>query len=257
MTETNKAIGVFDSGLGGISVLKELVKQMPNESYLYFGDSAFAPYGEKKREAIRERCIAICDEFMKKGVKAIVIACNTATSACVNELRLRYDIPIIGMEPALKPAVDGKTMQHVIVMATPFTLRETKFEQLMSRYEQDHKIEKLPSPQLVKIVEGGKLHDDQLVLETLRSYFAPYDLQTIDSIVLGCTHFVFYRDKIREIVGDKISLIDGNYGTCKHLKEMLKQNGTLQTGTKKGSVIIENSSDDKSYLQLSEELFTY
>ena len=256
MTEAKKAIGVFDSGLGGISVLKELVKQMPNEKYLYFGDSAFAPYGEKKRDEIRERCISICDNFVKKGVKAIVIACNTATSACVNVLRKRYpDIPIVGMEPALKPAVDQKSKQHVIVMATPFTLREEKFENLMSRYESEHQIDKLPTPQLVKIVEGGKLHDDALVLETLHSYFAPYDLKSVDSIVLGCTHFVFYRDKIREIVGDDITIIDGNYGTCKHLQDLLRQKDALQLTPGNHEVIIENSSDDERYIELSKELF--
>ena len=129
VTEIEKAIGVFDSGLGGISVLRELRRWMPKERYLYFGDSAFAPYGEKARTDITQRCIQICDELVNRGVKAIVIACNTATSACVEELRKRYPhLPIVGMEPALKPAVEGKQAQQVIVMATRFTLKEKKLD---------------------------------------------------------------------------------------------------------------------------------
>ena len=135
MSSIDKAIGVFDSGLGGISVLKELRSLMPQEDYLYYGDSSFAPYGVKTKEEITKRCRSICAFFISQGVKAVVIACNTATSACVKELRTLYpDLPIVGMEPALKPAVDGRHQQHVLVLATQFTLKEKKFEQLMSRF---------------------------------------------------------------------------------------------------------------------------
>ena len=124
MTNKDKAIGVFDSGLGGISVLKELVKSMPNEKFIYYGDSANAPYGIKTKEEITKRCIDIIEFFLNKGVKAIVIACNTATSAAANILREKYiDIPIIGMEPALKVAADGKNNNTIVVMATTLTLK--------------------------------------------------------------------------------------------------------------------------------------
>ena len=152
-------IGVFDSGLGGISVAREIRRDMPNEHVLYFGDSANAPYGTKSPEQVRELSDVIVKRFVEQGVKAVVIACNTATSAAANELRDTYDIPIIGMEPALKVACDrghGKR-QHVIVAATPLTLRERKFAVLMDRFKADHTIFPEPCPGLVEIVEHGQL----------------------------------------------------------------------------------------------------
>ena len=185
-------IGVFDSGLGGISVAREIRRDMPNEHVLYFGDSANAPYGTKSPEQVRELSDVIVKRFVEQGVKAVVIACNTATSAAANELRDTYDIPIIGMEPALKVACDrghGKR-QRVIVAATPLTLRERKFAVLMDRFKADHTIFPEPCPGLVEIVEHGQLDDHDVVMRTLHQYFDQYDLSTIDSVVLGCTHFV-------------------------------------------------------------------
>lgn len=254
----DKAIGVFDSGLGGISVLKELSQFMPNERYLYFGDSAFAPYGQKDREAITQRCIHICDTFLSMGVKAIVIACNTATSACVNELRKRYqDIPIIGMEPALKPAVYGKENQTVVVMATNFTLREKKFATLLAQYEANNHICKLPCPKLVEIVESNRLEDEDYVKEVLHGYLDTMPLAQTDSIVLGCTHFVFFKKMIQTIVGDQITIIDGNLGTSKHVKELLEEKGCVQNEEGKGGITFLNSSEDESYLALSKKLYEY
>ena len=147
MNNKDKAIGVFDSGLGGVSVLKELVQAMPNEKFLYYGDSANAPYGIKTKEEITERCENIIEFFLSKGVKAIVIACNTATSAAANILREKYSyLPIIGMEPALKVAADGKVHNTIVVMATPLTLKETKFNNLMARYSDDNTVIKMPCP---------------------------------------------------------------------------------------------------------------
>ena len=258
MNDKEKAIGVFDSGLGGISVLKELVQQMPNERYLYFGDSAFAPYGVKERADITKRCIHICDTFVSMGVKAIVIACNTATSACVTELRKRYkEIPIVGMEPALKPAVNGKNKQHVLVMATNFTLKEKKFANLLAQYQEDHVIYKLPCPKLVEIVENSQLEDTAYVKEVLHEYLDSQPLDQIDSIVLGCTHFVFYKKLIREVVGDRISIIDGNAGTSKHVQDLLAQRNALQDEKKDFDVTFLNSGDEQKYLPLSKKLFDY
>lgn len=248
------AIGVFDSGLGGISVLKQLRKQMPQENYIYFGDSSYAPYGIKNKEEITNRCHMICEFFISRGVKAIVIACNTATSACVNELRAEYpNLPIIGMEPALKPAVNGRHQQKVLVMATEFTLKEKKFEQLMAQFEEDNIIYRQPCPKLVEIVEAGQIDDLNLVENTLKEYILPYDLQTLDSIVLGCTHFVFYRQQIRNLIGDSIAIIDGNEGTGRHVMEILKERNELNT-TGNGNVKIYNSMKDDTILQLSEKL---
>lgn len=254
----NKKIGVFDSGLGGISVLKELVKQMPNEEYIYFGDSLHAPYGIKKKEEIIKRCIYICDFFIKEGVKAIVVACNTATSAAIEILRKKYiNIPIIGMEPALKVAAYGKTDNNIIVMATILTLKEKKFSNLMRNYEKDNNIIKMPCPELVEIIEAGQLENEKLVYEQLEKYFSIVDINKINSIVLGCTHFSFYRKYIERFLTNNTLIIDGNLGTARNLKRLLELSNTLNTHNNKNEYKIKfvNSSNDEKYIRLSNMLF--
>ncbi|MBM6699177.1 glutamate racemase [Bifidobacterium pullorum subsp. saeculare] len=254
--DTTAPIGVFDSGLGGISVVRQLRKDLPGERVLYFGDSANAPYGTKTPEQVRKLSFAIVDRFVRQGVKAVVIACNTATSASVNELRATYDIPIIGMEPALKVACDRGHghRQRVIVAATPLTLREHKFAALMDRFKADHTIYREPCPQLVEIVESGRLDDHDLVMRTLHGYFDCYDLAAIDSVVLGCTHFVFYRGYFRELLPETAAIIDGNAGTVHHLKEVLAERRMLAPATAAGSVKLMNSSPDPRLMDLSREL---
>lgn len=253
VTKQKKAIGVFDSGLGGISVLRELRRYMPNENYIYYGDSAYAPYGEKSKEQIKERCEWICSFFIMQGVKAIVIACNTATSACVEDLRSRYpDILIIGMEPALKLAVDRKVDQHVRVLATKFTLGEEKFHNLASRFENQHTIEHVACPKLVTLVEQDQLSQQELVKSILSTYLEGW--QKLDSIVLGCTHFVYYRNIIQEMTNHNVQIIDGNVGTTKHLHQLLTQNNLLHPQLNEGSVHIYNSSGNNDLLTLSRKL---
>ena len=151
-------IGVFDSGVGGISVLRELVAQMPNENYIFFGDSKNAPYGTKTLEEVQQLTCADAEYLLSRGVKALVVACNTATSAAIRILREKYaDMPVIGIEPALKPAVRAGGHPRVLVMATPMTLREEKFHALMQRFESDAEILRLPCPGLVEYVEQGVL----------------------------------------------------------------------------------------------------
>lgn len=249
-------IGVFDSGLGGISVVREIKHAMSNEQVLYFGDSTHAPYGTKTPEQVRELSFNIVEQFVKQGVKAVVIACNTATSAAVNDLRDVYDIPIIGMEPALKVACDrGRGQrQRVIVAATPLTLREHKFAALMDRFTADHTIFPEPCPGLVNIVESGQLDNHDLVMETLHGYFDRYDLSAIDAVVLGCTHFVFYRDYFRELLPDNAAIIDGNEGTVRHLRVVLESLGKLAPGNAQGGVILSNSDTSERMMQLANTL---
>ena len=255
MSNKNKAIGVFDSGLGGVSVLKELVQAMPNEKFLYYGDSANAPYGIKTKEEITERCIDIIEFFLSKGVKAIVIACNTATSAAANILREKYShLPIIGMEPALKVAADGKVDNTIVVMATPLTLKETKFNDLMARYSDDNTVIKMPCPELVNIVENDLLDDEEVVETQLKAYYKNLDMSKINSVVLGCTHFVFYREYMKKILNHNINIVDGNLGTTNHLKETLRAKGELRDESEEGSITIYNSSNDERFITLSEKL---
>ena len=266
MTST-APIGVFDSGLGGISVVRQIVQDMPHERVLYFGDSANAPYGTKTPQEVRRLSFDIMERFMSQGVKAVVIACNTATSAAVNALRDHYDIPIIGMEPALKVACDrGDTAagdgpaparhmpQHVIVAATPLTLREHKFAALMDRFKANNMISPQPCPDLVVIVESGRLCDHDLVMRTLHRYFDGYDLPSIDSVVLGCTHFVFYRDYFRELLPSTTAIIDGNRGTVRHLGMVLESLGKLAPEEMDGGVEIANSDSGERIAALSREL---
>ena len=256
MKNCDSAIGVFDSGLGGISVLKELVSLMPNEDFIYYGDSLHAPYGTKNKEEIIQRCLEICDFFISKDVKAIVIACNTATSAAVNILRDTYkDIPIIGMEPALKVAAEDKENNNIVVMATILTLKEKKFNNLMNKYSDKNNIIKMPCPELVNIVENDKLDDTDLINNQIKEYFKDINLETLDSIVLGCTHFVFFREHLSNLLNKRTCIIDGNNGTARHLKEVLEENKNLNVRNEKGEITFINSCYDVKYIELSKRLF--
>ncbi|KFI67981.1 glutamate racemase [Bifidobacterium magnum] len=253
---SNAPIGIFDSGLGGLSVVRQIREDMPHERLMFFGDSANAPYGTKSVEEVRRLSFDIVERFVQQGVKAVVIACNTATSAAATELREHYDIPIIGMEPALKVAADAGhgERQNIIVAATPLTLRERKFAKLMHRFERDHTIYKQPCPELVEIVEQGELDDRERVMATLHGYFDSYDLDATDAVVLGCTHFVFYRDYFRELLPQGTAIIDGNEGTSHHLQVVLESLGALADENQEGSVSIANSSSSDRMIQLSEYL---
>lgn len=246
----NSPIGIFDSGFGGISVVHTLIHSLPNEKILFFGDSKYNPYGTKTKEEITQRCIAICDEMMKQDVKAIVIACNTATSACVDRLRETYPVDIIGMEPALKVACEKGPSQKIAVWATQLTLKEEKFRRLMSHYEKQHTIHKIACPELVKMVEENRLDDSDRVQTVLEEYIglAP----DVDSIVLGCTHFVFYRKQLEHLLDRPVHIIDGNQGTVRHLADVLNQKGLLNPSNQPGEILWENSLPEKK--ELSKEL---
>lgn len=243
MMDSSSYIALFDSGLGGISVLAELKKQLPHENYLFFGDSAHNPYGTKTREEITRRCQAISDHFMDKGCKAIVIACNTATSACVNDLRAQYPIDIIGMEPALKVAADAMEAGTIAVWATKFTLQEKKFARLMDRFKDSHRILKVACPKLVELVEDNQLDDTALVDAVLKEYIAQSDPDQLDCIVLGCTHFVFFKNRLRALLPRRVQIVDGNEGTARHLAHILEEKGLLNPNG--GRVEIENSLSEK------------
>lgn len=257
MDDNKRKIGVFDSGLGGISVLKELVQLMPYEDYVYFGDSEYAPYGIKNKDEIIERCIYICEYFKNQNVKAIVVACNTATSAAIDVLREKYaDIHIIGMEPALKVAAYKKESNNIIVMATNLTLNEKKFKNLMKRYSDKNNIIKLPCPELVEIVEKGLIDDKEFVKKQLKKYFSNYDVSKIDSIVLGCTHFVFYKEYIEELLPKTINIVDGNNGTARNLNKILSDHNELYITEKQKSIskdkvnILDNNTNYKSKINI-------
>ena len=238
MNTTEDYIGVFDSGLGGISVLRHLVRVLPEEKFLYFGDSANAPYGTKTKEDVRSLTFAAMERMMARGIKAFVVACNTATSAAINELRAAYPhMIIIGIEPALKLAADKFPGGALGVMATPMTLREQKFAALMARYEGSCRVYKLPAPGLVELIESGRA-DSPETDDLLRRLFAQCP-EKLDALVLGCTHYPFAATSLRRVLGDGVALLDGGDGTARETRRRLEAAGLLRTGT--GELIMENS----------------
>ena len=251
MTEKkNLPIGVFDSGLGGISVLKELMALMPEEHYLYFGDSANAPYGTRTTEEVRVLTLNAAAMLYERGVKALVVACNTATAAAIAQLREEYpNLVVVGIEPALKMATDRFPRGHVGIMATQVTLREEKLEHLVGRFP-DVTVDKIPAPGLVELVEQGKL-DTEETEALLREILEPY-IGQLDAIVLGCTHYPFVKDTVRKILGEHVQVLDGGAGTARQTKRLLEERGWLRTG--EGSLRMENSSGKRELLELGMEL---
>ena len=247
-------IGVFDSGVGGISVLRECVKIMPNEDFIYYGDSKNAPYGTKPTEVVRELTIAQVKRFLEIPIKGCVIACNSATSAAVRVLREMYpNLPLVGIEPALKPASLYKRDPRVLVLATPMTIKEEKFKNLLAKYEDKATIYGLPCPGLMEYVEEGK-YDTSEVSNFLEELLAPYRGGVIDAVVLGCTHYPFVKDKISQVLGLGVRVFDGGEGTAREMRRRIDVAGLLTDKTTRGEVIFENSSEDKSKIELCNRL---
>lgn len=254
MSTDNRPIGVLDSGLGGISVLRELVKLMPGEDFIYYGDSANAPYGTRTPEEVIDLTKKDVEFLLERGAKAIVVACNTATSVAIKELRAAYEevLPVIGIEPALKPAVKAKEHSKVVVMATPMTLSQTKFNSMMHIYEDDANIIKMPCPGLVEYIESGVLEGP--VLDAyLEKQFAPYDKAEIDAVVLGCTHYPLIREVIQKYLPG-VFVYDGGFGTAKQTKRRLEERGLLSDRESGGKVEIFNSRNTEEILELSRRL---
>ena len=246
----NDYIAVFDSGVGGISVLRHLVRMLPQERFLYFGDSANAPYGTKTKAEVKDLTFAAAETLRNKGIKALVVACNTATSAAIRELRAAYpELIIIGIEPALKLAADRFPGGKLGVMATPMTLRETKFALLLERFAESCEIFKIPAPGLVELIEGGKA-DSPETDDLLRQLFAPYP--KLDALVLGCTHYPFASQAISRVLGKDVALLDGGEGTARETRRRLMEAGLLRTG--EGSVTFQNSKNSPELLELSDKL---
>ena len=245
-------IGVFDSGVGGISVLRHLMKTMPGERYLYFGDSANAPYGSRSTEEVKRLTLAAAEMLTTKyGLKALVLACNTATAAAVKDVRAKYpELIVIGIEPALKLAADHFPGGRVGVMATEVTLREEKFDTLLHRFDENCAVYKIPAPGLVQLVEAGKA-DSPETESLLRSVLGAY-VGKLDALVLGCTHYPFAAAAIRRVLGAGVELLDGGDGTARETRRRLKEAGLLEEGP--GELRIINSSGDERMIALSRKL---
>lgn len=209
-------IGVFDSGFGGLSVLYEAMQRLPGHDFIYYADREHVPYGEKSREQILGYVQKVVSFLIRQDVDAIVIACNTATSVAVAALREEYTIPIIGMEPAVKRALDLYGDKKVLVTATPITVRGDKMKLLVDRVDKHHLVDLVALPGLVHFAESEQF-DKETVVPYLKEALKGRDLTSYSALVLGCTHFNYFKDSFREILPQQMTLVDGNAGTISQL----------------------------------------
>ncbi len=218
-------IGVFDSGVGGLSVVRHIRRHLPGYDILYVADSDHVPYGEKSSLFIQQRSLAICEFLLQQGAKALVVACNTATAAAIDLLRWTYTVPVIGMEPGVKPAVAASQSGKVGILATSSTLHSEQYKRLVNRYGKEARVIAQPCPGLVECVEGGELEGDN-VRRLLHQYIDPLLKQGVDTLVLGCTHYPFLTAMIRQLVGPAVTLIDTGEAVARQVQRSLADHVT-------------------------------
>ncbi len=219
----NKPIGIFDSGIGGLTVLKKIIEILPNERYIYYADTENVPYGIKPKEEVKKYIKDAIKFLISKETKAIVIACNTATSIAINDLRVMYDIPIIGIEPAVKPAIEKRNGKKVLIMATPITIKEEKLQNLIKNLEVSEYVDLIDMPKLVEFAEKMEFESND-VEKYIKTRLQGYDLNEYSTLVLGCTHFPLFKKTLSKIFSNKIQMIDGSLGVANRLKNILEKN---------------------------------
>ncbi|MFZ5643963.1 MAG: glutamate racemase [Bacillota bacterium] len=235
-----RPIGVFDSGVGGLSVLNEIRRILPNENIIYYADSAYCPYGHKPPGEIVARSFKICDFLLDCQSKTLVVACNTASVAGLDIYRQKYAIPIVGMEPAVKPATAVTRNGKIGILATGVTLSGNRFSSLLERYQNGAEVFSQPCPGLVEIVERGE-YDTPETLNLLDRYIDPLLRSGVDTIVLGCTHYPFLKESVRTIAGPDITIIDTGEAVARQVKRVLDQNGLNSPHSNKGTEIFHTS----------------
>lgn len=246
-------IAFFDSGIGGITVLHEAMKQLPHEDFLYFADTLHVPYGTKSKEEVLAFVKKSVDMIIKEEVKALVIACNTATSIAIAELRKTYEMPIIGMEPAVKPALEmnRSSGKRVLVFATPLTLKQSKYRELVSRMDDMGMVDSVPLPELVEFCEQLNVESQQ-IFDYFLAKLEPFDLRMYGTVVLGCTHYPFYRGVLRKILPSHIQIVDGSSGTVNRLIQLLNDRNQL-LGEGQSNIKFMCSSNETAYIQKMEK----
>ena len=248
-------IGVFDSGVGGLSILDEALRQLPQHDYIYLADSANAPYGEKSSDWIAARSLSLCQYLANKGCDAIVVACNTATAEAIKQIRETLSIPIIGVEPGIKPAAMRSQNNIVGVLATEATLKSDKFNALLSTLPSDCQFIKQSGAGLVPLIESGKA-DGEDALELLAKHLEPIQDAGADTLVLGCTHYPFLRKSIRKLLGESITLIDTSDAVVRQLKRQLESVNMEGNDKEFGSVLFLSSINEASLLLMAQELMS-
>lgn len=234
-------IGVFDSGLGGLSVAIEVRKHLPGERLLYAADSRYCPYGTRTPEEIRWRTLLVASALVERGAKLLIVACNTATAVALEELRARFSIPVIGLEPAVKPAVALSKTRRIAVLATPRTAGSERLRRLIERFGRDAEVRAVPAPGLVELVEAGKLNGDARA--AVRPLIEPLVRDGVDTVVLGCTHYPFLRDAIRAVGGEGLTLVDSGEAIARRAKALLDLHDAHADGTVPGGVDLLTTGD--------------
>ena len=241
----NQPIGFFDSGSGGLSVLAAFRQVMPQEDYLYFGDHANLPYGTREPEEIRQLTIKACDRLAEFGIKALVVACNTASTAALEALSVRYRFPVLGIEPPLAEAAERKKMGRILMMATPATLHSERYQSLSAPYQDGFM--PLPCPGLAELVEA---EDAQGQIALLKELFASIDKITIDAIALGCTHYPLIRPSIASAFDKPVDFVDGYRNAAQRLRAELRKAGLLQIRKAQGHARLTTSGGHETALRL-------
>ena len=246
MVHTNSPIGFFDSGVGGTSIWKEVVARLPKEHTIYLSDSENAPYGEKSKEKIIALCKKNTEFLLQKNCKIIVVACNTATTNAIDFLRNNYNIPFIGIEPAIKPAALSTKTKKIAILATKGTLNSTLFEKTSSIINKDIEIQETTGKGLVALIEEGKLNSKEMT-SLLASYLKPMVANDIDSLVLGCTHYPYLIPQIKKIIGEKIQVIDSGEAVARQTQVVLNKHNIANTSNNPAHIIYTNK--DTAILQ--------
>jgi glutamate racemase len=249
-------IGVFDSGLGGLWILKYLEQELPGYNFIYYADQANIPYGSHTPDEILKFSKNITDFLIGKDCKLIVIACNTATSAAISELRKEYNIPFVGIEPAVKPASENSKTGHIGVLATKVTAEGKKLEESIEKFASNVKVHTIVGYGLVELVEAGKADTDEAE-ELLSKYIEPLIEKNIDQLVLGCTHYAFLINRIKKIVGDKVSIVDPAPAVVKRVQKIIEENKIYNQQSQKSKIEFFTSLGDSKKIKLFfSDLFT-
>ena len=246
-------VGIFDSGVGGLSVALEIRKLLPGEPLVYLADTAYCPYGGRTLEEVRLRSIGAVSELARRGVKAVVVACNTATGAALELLRARFELPIVGLEPAVKPAVAVSRVHRVGVMATAGTLRSERFNRLVQTHANGAEVIAQPCPGLVELVELGETSGER-TLSVLMELLGPIRAAGVDTLVLGCTHYPFLREAVAAVMGPTVQLVDSGSAVARQLERVLRERDDLAPAGP-GSMSLLTSGEPDSLAPVVERLW--
>ena len=239
----NNPIGIFDSGVGGISIWKEIHKLLPNESTIYLADSINAPYGQKSKQEIIDLCFKNTELLIKKNCKLIVVACNTATTNAIKQLRATYEIPFIGIEPAIKPAAINSKTKSIGILATKGTLSSELFHDTTELYSDNIKITEQVGVGLVELIESGNIDSPEMT-SLLNKYLTPMISYNIDYLVLGCSHYPFLIPKIKKMIPNNISIIDSGKAVAKQVQNILAKQKCLSENNNTFNIFYTNKNTD-------------